>query len=78
MKTVTFTEFRKNASGLFSDVEQGEVLVIIRHGKPIAEVSPVSSPDNLPAWKRPALRLSTGGAGLSAAILGERADEDVL
>ena len=78
MKTVTFTEFRKNASGLFSDVERGEVLVIIRHGKPIAEVSPVSSPDSLPAWKRPALRLSARGAGLSAAILEERADEDVL
>ncbi len=30
MKTVTFTEFRKNASELFSDVEHGEVLVIVR------------------------------------------------
>jgi prevent-host-death family protein len=78
MKTVTFTEFRKSASELFSDVERGEVLVIIRHGKPIAEVTPISSPDSRPAWKRPALRLSSGGAGLSAAILGERADEDVL
>ena len=78
MKTVSFTEFRKNASGFFSDVEEGEVLVILRHGKPIAEVSPVSSADHVPAWKRPALRLATGGAGLSAAILGERADEGVL
>lgn len=78
MKTVTFTEFRKNASELFSAVEHGEVLVIIRHGKPIAEVSPVSSPNSQPAWKQPALRLSAGGAGLSAAILGERADEDVF
>ena len=78
MKTVTFTEFRKNASGLFSDVERGEVLVIVRHGKPIAEVSPINSPERLPAWKQPALRLSTKGAGLSAAILTERADEDVL
>ena len=78
MKTVTFTEFRKNASGLFSDVERGEVLVVIRHGNPIAEVSPMSSPGGLPAWKRPALRLSTSGSGLAAAILGERADEDVL
>lgn len=78
MKTVTFTEFRKNASELFSDVEHGEVLVIIRHGKPIAEVSPVSSSDSLPAWKQPALRLLAGGVSLSAAILGERADENVL
>jgi len=78
MKTVTFTEFRKNASGLFSDVERGEVLVVVRHGKPIAEVSPVSSPDRLPAWKQPALRLAANGAGLSTAILGERADEYLL
>ena len=78
MKTVTFTEFRNKASELFSDVEHGEVLLIIRHGKPIAEVSPISSTDSLPAWKQPALRLSSRGAGLSAAIREERADEDVL
>jgi len=78
MKTVTFTEFRRNASVLFSDVEDGEVLVVIRHGKPIAEVSPVSSPPGMPTWKQPALRLSASGAGLAAAILAERSDENVL
>ena len=76
MKTVTFTEFRKNASVLLSDVEEGEVLIVVRHGKPIAEVSPVSSPR--PAWKDPALRLSVKGAELSAAILEERSNENVL
>ncbi len=78
MKTVTFTEFRKNASELFSDVEQGEKLVVVRHGKPIAEVSPVAAANSQPAWKQPALRLSSKGAGLSAAIVEDRADEDVL
>ena len=78
MKTVTFTEFRKRASELFSDVERGEVLVIIRHGKPIAEVTPVSSSDSLPTWKQPALRLSSKGVGLSAAIREDRADENVF
>jgi prevent-host-death family protein len=78
MKTVTVTEFRRKASGFFSEVEDGEVLVIIRHGKPIAEVSPVSAPEGEPAWKQPALRLSAKGAGLSAAIIEERADEDIL
>ncbi len=77
MKTVTFTEFRRNASQLLSDVERGEAFVIIRHGKPIAEVTPVSEPSSIPAWKRPALRLSIGGASLAAAILEERADEDL-
>jgi prevent-host-death family protein len=78
VKTVTFTEFRKRASELFSDVERGEVLVIIRHGKPIAEVTPVSSSDSLPTWKQPALRLSSKGVGLSAAIREDRADENVF
>lgn len=79
MKTVTFTEFRNHASGLFSDVEKGEVLVVIRHGKPIAEVSPVSSlEDHSPSWKRPGLRLSAKGVSLSTAILEERTRENVL
>jgi len=78
MRTVTFTEFRKNASELFSIVEQGEVFVVIRHGKPIAEVSPVSTTKNLPAWKQPALRLSSKGAELSSAIIEERDNENIF
>ncbi len=78
MKTVTFTEFRRNASELLSDVEKGQVFVIIRHGKPVAELSPVSSSAHPPSWKKPALRLKIAGSGLSAAILEERGDEDIL
>jgi len=79
MKTVTFTEFRKHASGLLSDVEHGERLLVVRHGRPIAEVSPVSSSENsAPSWKKPAVRLASKGNGLAAAILEERANEDVL
>lgn len=78
MKTVMFTEFRKNASGLFSSVEEGESLIVTRHGKPIAEVSPLKSGSVQPAWKQPALRLLNRGGGLAAAILGERDSEDVL
>ncbi len=78
MKTVTFTEFRKGASSLFSDVEKGEVVLVTRHGKPIAEVIPAASVrDDSPSWKRPGLRLSVKGAGLGAAILEDRAREDV-
>jgi len=79
MKQVAFTEFRKRASALFSDVEQGEVLLVTRHGKPIAEVSRVTSAqDALPSWKRPGPRLSVQGAGLGAAILEERSHADLL
>jgi len=73
LKTVSFTEFRKNASGLFSDVEKGETLVVMRHGKPIAEILPLQSEvTRSPSWKRPALRLPVKGASLSTAILEER------
>ena len=76
MKTVTFTEFRRNASSLFSEVEAGESLIILRHGKPIAEVLPYvpDSPDT-PAWKRPGVKLRYPGAALSGAILADRDPE---
>jgi len=79
LKTVTFTEFRKNASSLFSDVEKGETLLVLRHGKPIAEIFPASSEGGAGrSWQRPGLRLTAKGASLSLAILEERRREDVL
>jgi len=78
MKTISFTEFRKHASNVFSAVEEGEVIVILRHGKPIAEIKPVLSKDALPSWKSPGIRLSVKGTKLSSAILEERELEDVL
>ncbi len=79
MKTVTFTEFRKNASGLLSDVEKGESLLVMRHGKPIAEISPPSTEHAAPpSWKRPRPRLTIKGASLSSTILEERRREDVF
>lgn len=73
MKTITFTEFRNHASDMLTEVEHGETLIVIRHGRPIAEISPIASQQ--PSWKRPALRLSGTGAGLAAAIIGEREHE---
>jgi prevent-host-death family protein len=78
MTTVTLTDFRSHASGMLTRVEHGETLVVLRHGRPIAEVSPIIKKDSSqPSWKRQALRLSTKGAGLSSAILEDRAHEDV-
>ncbi len=78
MTSVTLTDFRSHASGMLTRVEHGETLVVLRHGRPIAEVSPVATQDGTsPSWKRPALRLSTKGAGLSSVILQERTHEDV-
>jgi prevent-host-death family protein len=73
MKTVTFTEFRKRASGVLSEVENGEVIVVLRHGKPVAEISPYGAGEaKEPAWKRPGLRLSARGVHVARAILAER------
>lgn len=74
MTTVTLTEFRSHASGMLTRVERGETLVVLRHGRPIAEVSPVTPQDDSQlSWKRPALRLTAKGAALSSAILEDRA-----
>lgn len=79
MKTVTFTEFRGHASELLSAVEKGAALRVLRHGRPIADINPVSADSEAAAsWKRKGLRLTARGAGLSSAILKERADADVL
>jgi prevent-host-death family protein len=73
MTTVTLTEFRSHVSGMLTRVEHGETLVVLRHGRPIAEVFPAAREGDTPAsWKKPALRLTAKGAALSSAILEER------
>ncbi len=78
MKAVSFTDFRSRASTLFDAVERGETLVVLRHGKPIAEIHPAAAGGSrTPSWRKPGLRLTAKGAALARAILEERADEDL-
>jgi len=73
MKTITFTDFRKKASGVITQVEQGEAFVIVRHGKPVAEIIPFTDkPCKTPAWKRKGIQLQLEGSDLSSAILEDR------
>jgi antitoxin (DNA-binding transcriptional repressor) of toxin-antitoxin stability system len=73
MKTITFTDFRKRASGFITEVEHGETLILLRRGRPVAEIVQFSDRvQNLPAWKQPGIRLRTKGSDLSSAILEER------
>ena len=77
MKTITFTDFRKKASGFITQVEQGEAFIIVRHGKPVAEVIPFSDkPANTPAWKQKGIQLQLKGSDLSSAILADREDNE--
>ena len=73
MKNISFTEFRKNASSLFSRVEEGEAIYVTRHGKPIAEVIPVREARNkTPSWKKKRIRKTIRGEALSSMIIKER------
>ncbi|HEY2932117.1 MAG TPA: type II toxin-antitoxin system prevent-host-death family antitoxin [Acidobacteriota bacterium] len=72
MKTVTFTEFRRNASEVLDLVEEGETVRILRHGRAIAKIVPADPREAKPAWKRRGLRLIAAGASLSKAVLEER------
>ncbi len=72
MKIINFTEFRKNASGILSEVELGETVQILRHGKPIAQIAPASGHSPIPSWKKPGLRLQIKGEALSKAIIEAR------
>ena len=73
MRTITFTEFRRNASGIFSAVEGGEIIYIMRHGKKIAQILPISPDDNIqPSWKAKRTKLFIQGKQLSEIIIDER------
>ncbi len=73
MRNITFTEFRKDASALFSAVEDGETIQVVRHGKPIAKISPLKDKGNdQPSWKKKRIKQSIKGEELSSLILGER------
>ena len=73
MKTIPVTDFRKNASIFIDEVEHGETLILVRRGKPVAEVIPFSGrPGKIPAWKQPSARLQIEGSDLSSAILEDR------
>jgi len=73
MKTVAFTDFRKNASDLITEVEHGETIILLRRGKPVAEVVPFSDrTQRTPTWKQSGTRLRIRGNDLSSAILEER------
>ena len=73
MRNITFTEFRKDASALFSAVEDGETIQVVRHGKPIAKISPLKDKgDDQPSWKKKRIKQFIKGEELSSLILGER------
>jgi len=55
MHTLPLSEFRANASATLDLVEQGETVRIMRHGKPVADLIPVTDlqGQKVPHWKLP-------------------------
>jgi prevent-host-death family protein len=73
MISTAFTEFRKKTASFLDKVENGETVVITRHGRPIAEIMPPSEAVFKRSWKRPAVRMKLKGISLSREVLAERA-----
>lgn len=71
MKTISFTDFRNNASSLIDLVEKGEEVQIQRHGKVVARLVPPVEREE-PAWKKPGLKLVTKAPSISKAVLEDR------
>jgi len=71
MKTVSSSEFRKNASSYLDLVEKGEEVDIQRHGKVVARLVP-PGPRREPSWKKPGLKLVIKAPSLTKAILEDR------
>ncbi len=71
MKAISFTEFRKNASTILNDVEKGDSVEILRHGRVIARLIPATD-EAIPSWKRPREILAVKGVLLSRTIIAER------
>ena len=75
MREATFTQLRNHAKEYFDLVEGGESVRILRNGKPIADIIPVSP--ELPSWKRRrAQPLVLDGVSLSRMILDEREEQE--
>lgn len=71
MHEATFSELRSQAKHFFDLVEAGQVVRVLRNGRPIAEIHPI--PSSLPSWKqRPATPLTISGAEIAGLIIEER------
>ncbi len=73
MEFLQFTEFRNRSKEFLDAVEQGNSYVIVRRGRPIAQVTPFKE-TTFQGWKRPHRRIAPKGTKTSTDyILEERA-----
>lgn len=77
VKMTSFSEFRRNAADFLDQVEKGEVVRIMRHGKPVADLTPVSG-EAKPSWKNAPPQIPLKGVSLAKAILDDRRGLSVI
>ena len=70
MRYVTFTELRNHAKDYFDAVDAGDTVRVVRNGKLIAEIVPISA--RIPSWKKRKIPLTITGITLSREILNDR------
>ena len=71
MREVTFSELRNEAKHFFDLVEAGEVVRVLRNGRPVAEIHPI--PSAVPSWKqRQARPVTISGCEIASLIIEER------
>ena len=56
MKEVNVRDARENFASLLKQIEEGEEITILRHGKPVARMARVEIPDVVPFISRASLR----------------------
>ena len=77
MHETTFSHLRNQAKHCFDLVESGEVIRVLRNGRPIAEIHPI--PAGLPSWKQgPACPLTVSGVELGRLIVDGLGDDGFI
>ena len=72
MLKTKFSEFRSKAKHYFDLVENGEVVRILRNGKPIADITPIKTIKKRPSWKSPGVKIKLDNISLSNEIIKDR------
>ena len=72
MLKTKFSEFRSKAKHYFDLVENGEVVRILRNGKPIADITPIKTIKTRPSWKSPGVKIKLDNISLSEEIIRDR------
>ncbi len=74
MEFLQFTEFRNKSKEFMDAVENGRSYVIIRHGKPVAHVTPFKEV-GVQGWKRPRTLVKLKGTKTTTDYLREEREE---